>query len=107
MESPLILTVHANPTRIWTCFGVLVAVLAISAAPGADETKEPKGVFRLKVGQSVSLKDEGSAFSITFFEPDLPQSPQGRRGRRRLRRRAGTSPRSPRRPSRFIRSKPS
>jgi hypothetical protein len=75
MESPLMLTVDANPTRIWSCLGVLVAVLAISAAPGADETRKPKGVFSaLKVGQSVSLKDEGSAFTITHFEPDLPQS---------------------------------
>ena len=42
---------------------------------GADEVKKPKGVFSaIKVGQSVSLKDEGSAFTITFFEPDLQQS---------------------------------
>lgn len=74
MESPLILTVHANPTRIWTCLPVLVAVLAISATPGA-EPKKPSGVLSgLRVGQSVSLKDTGSAFSITVFDPELPQS---------------------------------
>jgi hypothetical protein len=64
-----------NRTPVWACLGVLVTVLALSAAPGADETKKPKGVFSaLKVGQSVSLKDEGSAFTLTVFEPDLPQS---------------------------------
>jgi hypothetical protein len=53
-----------------------VAVVALVAvALGADETKKPKGVFSaLKVGQSVSLKDDGSAFTITFFEPELLQS---------------------------------
>jgi hypothetical protein len=52
-----------------------VAVLAISAAPGAEETKDTKGVFnRLKVGQSISLKNEGSAFTITYFEPELPRA---------------------------------
>jgi hypothetical protein len=55
--------------------GVTVVMLLFAVTLGADETKNPKGVFSaLKVGQSVSLKDEGSAFTITFFEPDLPQS---------------------------------
>jgi hypothetical protein len=61
--------------RIWTCLVVLVAVLAFSAAPGADVTKRPQSILSgLKVGQSVSLKDEGSAYTITAFEPELPQS---------------------------------
>lgn len=61
--------------RTWTCLGVLVLVLSISSAPGADETRKPKGVFSaLRVGQSVSLKDEGSVFTITFFEPEILQS---------------------------------
>jgi hypothetical protein len=58
--------------RKWTW---LVVVTFLVMALGADETKRPKGVFSaLKVGQSVSLKDEGSAFTITFFDPDLQQS---------------------------------
>jgi hypothetical protein len=64
-----------NLSRFLVCLSVLVAVLAVSAAPSADETRKPKGVFSaLKVGQSVSSKDEGSAFSITVFDPELPQS---------------------------------
>jgi len=62
-----------NPIRVWTCLciGLVISAVAI----GADETRKPKGVFSaLKVGQSVSLKDEGSAFTISFFEPELPQS---------------------------------
>jgi bifunctional non-homologous end joining protein LigD len=40
------------------CLGVLVAVLAMSAVPGADESKRPTGVFSgLKVGQSVTPKE--------------------------------------------------
>lgn len=53
----------------------LVVVIFLVMALGADETKKSKGVFSgLKVGQSVSLKDEGRAFTITFFEPELQQS---------------------------------
>ena len=53
----------------------LVVVAFVVMALGADETKKPKGVFSaLKVGQSVSLKDDGSAFTLTFFDPDLLQS---------------------------------
>ncbi len=37
----------------------------------ADTT--PKGVFSmLKVGQPVSLKDHGSAFSLSFIEGEVP-----------------------------------
>jgi hypothetical protein len=62
-----------NQTRMW--IGVTVVVLLIAVALGADETKTPKGVFAgLRVGQSVSLKDERSAFTLSVFEPDLPQS---------------------------------
>lgn len=59
--------------RNW--IGLVVIVALVAAALGADEARKPKGVFSaLKVGQAVSLKDEGSAFTITFFEPELPQS---------------------------------
>ena len=38
-------------------------------------SKKPNGIFTgLRVGHSVSVKDEGSAFTITFFEPELQQS---------------------------------
>jgi hypothetical protein len=64
-----------NRTPICACLCVLTAVVATSAAPRADEAKSTKGVCSgLKVGQSVSLKDMGSAFSITVFDPELPQS---------------------------------
>ncbi len=62
-------------TRLRYWFGLVVIVALVAAAIGADEAKKPKGVFSaLRVGQSVSLKDEGSAFSITFFDPELLQS---------------------------------
>jgi hypothetical protein len=58
--------------RKWTW---LVVVTFLVMALGADEGRKTKGIFSgLKVGQSVSLKDEGSAFTITFFDPDLQQS---------------------------------
>jgi hypothetical protein len=64
-----------NRNRVRMCLIVGVVGVLVLSALGADETKRAKGVFSaLKVGQSVSLKDEGSAFTITFFEPDLPQS---------------------------------
>ncbi len=60
-------------TRMW--IGVTVVMGFVAMALGADETKRAKSVFSaLKVGQSVSLKEMGSAFSITVFEPELQQS---------------------------------
>ena len=54
---------------MWIGLAVVVALVAV--ALGADEIKKPKGIFSgLKVGQSVSLKDEGSAFTITVFDPN-------------------------------------
>jgi hypothetical protein len=62
-------------TRMRNWIGLVVIVALVAAAIGADESRKPKGVFSaLKVGQAVSLKDEGSAFTITFFEPELQQS---------------------------------
>jgi hypothetical protein len=59
--------------RNW--IGLVVVVVAVAVTLGADETRKPKGVFSgLRVGQSVSLKDEGAAFTITFFEPEILQS---------------------------------
>ena len=62
-------------TRMRNWIGLVAVVALVAVAIGADETKKPKSVFSaLKVGQSVSLKDEGSALTITFFDPELPQS---------------------------------
>jgi hypothetical protein len=59
--------------RNWIGLGVVVALVAVTL--GADGTSKTKSILSaLKVGQSVSLKDVGSAFSITFFDPELPQS---------------------------------
>src|SRR5690606_1412240 len=52
-----------------------IAIIALAATIGADEPQKPSGVFSmLKVGQSVSLKDEGSAYTISFLDPEVPQS---------------------------------
>jgi hypothetical protein len=59
--------------RRW--IGLVAVVATVALALVADESKRPKDVFTgLRVGQSVSLKDEGTAYTITFFEPELPQS---------------------------------
>ena len=64
-----------NRNRVWMCLVVGVVGVLVLSALGADESKGSKGVLSaLKVGQSVSLKDEVSAFSITIFDPELPQS---------------------------------
>jgi hypothetical protein len=57
------------------CLRLLGALLATATTRSAEDAKGSKGAFSsLRVGQSVSLKDEGTAFTITFFEPELPQS---------------------------------
>jgi hypothetical protein len=59
----------------WMCLGLLGALLVTTATRSAEDAKGSKGASSsLRVGQPVSLKDEGSAFTITFFDPDLPQS---------------------------------
>ena len=53
----------------------IVVVIVVATALGAQDAKKPKGVFSmLEVGQAVSLKDEGSAYSISFLEPEIPLS---------------------------------
>ena len=53
----------------WIWIFVLVAV---ATAVEAQDAKKRKGVFSmLKVGQAVSLKDEESAYSISFIEPEV------------------------------------
>ena len=64
-----------NSMRTWMCLGLSGALIVTTATRSTEDTKRSKGVFSsLRVGQSISLKDEGSAFSITTFEPELPQS---------------------------------
>jgi hypothetical protein len=64
-----------NSKRTWMCLGVLGALLVTVAARSAEDAKRSKGAFSsLKVGQAISLKNEGSDFTITFFEAELPQS---------------------------------
>jgi hypothetical protein len=59
--------------RTWAWLCALVIVVAVSAIPGAQDAKRPRNVFSsLKVGQSVTLKDEGAAYSISYFDQDLP-----------------------------------
>ena len=56
----------------WIWLGVVLAVIAVSSLPGADEIKKPKGVFSsLKIGQHVTLKDEGTAFTISYFDQEM------------------------------------
>ena len=51
----------------------LVVVLVVAAALGAQEVEKPKGVFAsLKIGQAVTLKDDGAAFTISFLDEDVP-----------------------------------
>jgi len=51
----------------------IVVVVAVTTAIGAQDAKKPKGIFSmLKVGQAVSLKDHGTAYSISFMEPEVP-----------------------------------
>ena len=51
----------------------VVVLVAVAMALGADNARNPRGVFSmLKVGQAVSLKDEGSAYSISFLETEVP-----------------------------------
>ena len=51
----------------------IVVLIAVATALGAQNAQKPKGVFSmLNVGQAVSLKDHGSAYSISFTEPEVP-----------------------------------
>ncbi len=57
--------------RVPPVFAVVFVAAALTL--GADVVETPKGVFAsLKVGQVVSLKDEGSNFTISFFTEEVP-----------------------------------
>ena len=58
--------------RNWIWFVGVIAVMVLVSARGVEEPKEPSGIFSmLKVGQRVTLKDEGSAFSLSFFDEEI------------------------------------
>lgn len=59
--------------RKWSLIFAVLGGIAVYAAHGADEAKKPSGVFStLKVGQTVTLKDDGTAFSISFLDEEAP-----------------------------------
>jgi hypothetical protein len=50
-------------------------VLALSSSFAVESPKKSKGIFSgLKVGQNVSLKDEGARYSIDYFDTNLLQT---------------------------------
>lgn len=55
----------------------LIALLffAVAFGLGAAEIQKPTGVFSsLKIGQSVTLKDEDTGITISFFDEELPMT---------------------------------
>ena len=56
----------------------LIPILMLATAAvvlGAPEAPKTKGIFStLKAGQSVNLKNDGAAYSITVYDGDLPTS---------------------------------
>jgi hypothetical protein len=59
--------------KYWTWLVIAVGVLALSSSFAVEAPKKTKGVFSsLKVGQPVTLRDHGSAFSISFLDEGLP-----------------------------------
>ena len=59
--------------RTWAWLCAVVFVVSVSTIPGAQNAKRPRNVFSsLKVGQSVTLRDEGTAYSISYFDEDMP-----------------------------------
>lgn len=54
---------------------LIVCLIAVGMALGAQNAPKQRSVFSIfKVGQSVNLKDHGSAYSISVFEDDVPLS---------------------------------
>ena len=53
----------------------VVALIAAGAALSAQNAPKAKSILStLKVGKSVSLKDEGAGYSISFLDEEVPQS---------------------------------
>ena len=56
---------------------ICIALLffAVAFTLGADDIQKPNGVFStLKIGQSVTLKDEDTGITISFFDDELPMT---------------------------------
>jgi hypothetical protein len=54
---------------------IALVFFTIALALGADEINKPKGVFSsLKIGQSVTLKEEATGITISFFDEELPMT---------------------------------
>lgn len=61
--------------KYWTLLVIAAAVLALSSSFAVEGPKKSKGIFSaLKVGQNVSVKNQGSAYSIDYFDTDLLQT---------------------------------
>ena len=60
-------------TRIRIGCVAMMAMIVASLVPGQERPPKHKGIFsRLKVGQSVSIKDEGAAVSISYLDGAVP-----------------------------------
>ncbi len=53
------------------CLALLFIAVALTL--GADDIQKPNGVFSsLKIGQSVTIKDDDTGITISFFDEELP-----------------------------------
>ena len=50
---------------------IVILFFAVAFALGADEINKPKVFSSLKIGQSVTLKDEATGITISFFDEEL------------------------------------
>lgn len=61
--------------RNWIWALAALMVIALSSSFAVEAPKKSRGIFSsLKVGQNVSLKEDGSAYSISYFDTDLLQT---------------------------------
>jgi hypothetical protein len=61
--------------RNWIWPVAAFAVIALRPSFAIEAPTKTKGIFSsLKIGQNVSMKDEGAAYSISFFDDDMLQS---------------------------------
>ena len=59
--------------RVGLCVATMAAMIVASLVPGRERPPKHNGIFsRLKVGQSVSIKDEGAAVSISYLDGTVP-----------------------------------